>query len=81
MSMQPKEWWLWLGKTRPERAANGSYSLHCGRLLEIVERELRRGNQYDAIIMDPPSYLYGKKGGSGSPKPTYGVCCKSVASY
>ena len=30
--------------------------------LKFVERELRRGNQYDAIIMDPPSYGRGKKG-------------------
>ena len=28
----------------------------------FVERELRRGNTYDAIIMDPPSYGRGPKG-------------------
>lgn len=31
----------------------------CGK---FVERELRRGNRYDAIIMDPPSYGRGPKG-------------------
>ncbi len=29
---------------------------------KFVERELRRGNQYDAIIMDPPSYGRGPSG-------------------
>ena len=28
----------------------------------FVEREIRRGNKYDAIIMDPPSYGRGPKG-------------------
>lgn len=31
----------------------------CGK---FVEREIRRGNRYDAIIMDPPSYGRGPKG-------------------
>ena len=30
--------------------------------LKFVERELRRGNHYDGIIMDPPSYGRGPKG-------------------
>lgn len=30
--------------------------------VKFVERELRRGNSYDAIIMDPPSYGRGPKG-------------------
>ena len=30
--------------------------------LKFVEREQRRGNTYDAIIMDPPSYGRGPKG-------------------
>lgn len=30
--------------------------------MKFVERELRRGNTYDAIIMDPPSYGRGPKG-------------------
>ncbi len=29
---------------------------------KFVERELRRGNRYDAVIMDPPSYGRGPKG-------------------
>lgn len=30
--------------------------------VKFVEREIRRGNTYDAIIMDPPSYGRGTKG-------------------
>lgn len=30
--------------------------------VKFVEREIRRGNRYDGIIMDPPSYGRGKKG-------------------
>ena len=30
--------------------------------VKFVEREIRRGNTYDAIIMDPPSYGRGPKG-------------------
>lgn len=30
--------------------------------VKFVEREVRRGNHYDAIIMDPPSYGRGPKG-------------------
>ena len=30
--------------------------------VKFVEREIRRGNHYDAIIMDPPSYARGPKG-------------------
>lgn len=30
--------------------------------IKFVEREIRRGNQYDAVIMDPPSYGRGPKG-------------------
>jgi 23S rRNA (cytosine1962-C5)-methyltransferase len=28
----------------------------------FVERELRRGNRYDAVVLDPPSYGHGPKG-------------------
>lgn len=31
-------------------------------LLNLFGREIRRGNKYDAIIMDPPSYGRGKNG-------------------
>lgn len=30
--------------------------------VKFVEREIRRGNKYDAVIMDPPSYGRGPKG-------------------
>lgn len=30
--------------------------------VKFVEREIRRGNHYDGIIMDPPSYGRGPKG-------------------
>jgi 23S rRNA (cytosine1962-C5)-methyltransferase len=30
--------------------------------LKFVEREVRRGNQYDAVILDPPSYGHGPDG-------------------
>ena len=29
---------------------------------KFVERELKRGNRYDAVILDPPSYGHGPKG-------------------
>ena len=29
---------------------------------KFVKREIRRGNKYDAIVMDPPSYGRGKNG-------------------
>ena len=31
-------------------------------VIKFVNREIRRGNQYDAIIMDPPSYGRGANG-------------------
>ena len=31
-------------------------------VVKFVEREIRRGNHYDAIVMDPPSYGRGAKG-------------------
>ena len=31
-------------------------------VVKFVQREIRRGNQYDAIIMDPPSYGRGSNG-------------------
>ena len=31
-------------------------------VVKFVQREIRRGNKYDAIIMDPPSYGRGPKG-------------------
>ncbi|HIA18202.1 MAG TPA: SAM-dependent methyltransferase [Planctomycetaceae bacterium] len=34
----------------------------CEDCLKFVRRELSRGNQYDAVIMDPPSYGHGPEG-------------------
>ena len=34
----------------------------CEDCRKFVEREIRRGNKYDAVIMDPPSYGRGPKG-------------------
>ncbi len=31
-------------------------------VIKFVQREIRRGNKYDAIVMDPPSYGRGKNG-------------------
>lgn len=50
-----------------ENAAASGLSDHPIRWLvddcvKFVEREIRRGNHYDAIIMDPPSYGRGPKG-------------------
>lgn len=50
-----------------ENAASSALSDHPIRWLvddcvKFVEREIRRGNTYDAIIMDPPSYGRGPKG-------------------
>ena len=36
----------------------------CEDCLTFVQRELRRGNGYDAVIMDPPSYGHGPDGQS-----------------
>ena len=33
--------------------------------VKFVEREIRRGNHYDGIIMDPPSYGRGQREKSG----------------
>lgn len=50
-----------------ENAASSGLSGHPIRWLvddcvKFVEREIRRGNHYDGIIMDPPSYGRGPKG-------------------
>jgi len=34
----------------------------CDDVLKFLEREIKRGNKYDAIIMDPPKYGRGPKG-------------------
>ena len=35
---------------------------YCEELAKAITDEIRRGNHYDAIIMDPPSYGRGPKG-------------------
>lgn len=50
-----------------ENAVSSSIPDHLTRWLvddcqKFVEREIRRGNHYDGIIMDPPSYGRGPKG-------------------
>ena len=30
--------------------------------MKFCRRELKRGNRYDAVILDPPSYGHGPKG-------------------
>lgn len=44
------------------RLQNRSVRFIVDDVLKFVAREIRRGNQYDAIIMDPPSYGRGTKG-------------------
>lgn len=47
--------------------------------IKFVERELRRGNQYDVIIMDPPSYGRGPGGEIWKLETEiYGLCEKCV---
>lgn len=41
---------------------NNSIRFICDDCLKFVQREFRRGNKYDAIIMDPPSYGKGPNG-------------------
>ena len=43
---------------------NGIYNIRyiLDDCIKFVEREIRRGNKYDAIIMDPPSFGRGPKG-------------------
>ncbi len=41
---------------------NNSIRFICDDCLKFVQREYRRGNKYDAIIMDPPSYGKGPNG-------------------
>ena len=51
--------------------------------VKFVEREIRRGNHYDAIIMDPPSYGRGPKGEiwkiEDSIYPFIGLCAKLLS--
>ena len=44
--------------------------------VKFVEREIRRGNKYDGIIMDPPSYGRGPKGEIWKIEDSFAVFCK-----
>ena len=54
------------GWAKENGAASGLPHESCRWIVEdcrrFVEREIRRGNKYDAIILDPPSYGRGPKG-------------------
>ena len=51
--------------------------------LKFCQREVKRGNQYDAVILDPPSYGHGPKGEAWSIKrdllPLLELCGKLTA--
>lgn len=55
-----------VGWAKENAAASGLADAHVRWLVDdcvkFVEREIRRGNTYDAVIMDPPSYGRGPKG-------------------
>ena len=42
--------------------------------VKFVKRELRRGNRYDAVILDPPSYGHGATAKSGGWPATCPAC-------
>ena len=48
--------------------------------LKFVKRELRRGNRYDAVILDPPSYGHGPTARSGGWPGTCRGCWNCAAS-
>ncbi len=55
-----------LDRTRVNLRASNLAEAHVRLIHEdarkFVDREVRRGNQYDALILDPPSYGHGPKG-------------------
>ena len=44
--------------------------------LKFCQRELKRGNQYDAVILDPPTFGHGPK---GEPWQIKRACCRSCS--
>lgn len=52
----------WAKKAAASGLANAPIRYLVDDCVKFVEREIRRGNHYDAIIMDPPSYGRGPKG-------------------
>ena len=55
----PRAWSSAREKT-PASPASAGHPLHHRRLRQVRPREIRRGNRYDAIVMDPPSYGGGR---------------------
>ena len=59
----PRGWWPW---ARENAALSGLADRPIRWIVDdckkFVEREIRRGNRYDGIIMDPPSYGRGPGG-------------------
>jgi len=55
-----------VSRARTNAAASGLSEAPIRWIVEdavrFVEREVRRGNRYDAIVLDPPSYGHGPKG-------------------
>lgn len=55
-----------VAQAKTNMALNGLENAHCRYIVDdcekFVAREIRRGNRYDAIIMDPPSYGRGPGG-------------------
>ena len=49
---------------RASRLEDAPIRWMCDDVLRFVQREVRRGNQYDGIIVDPPAYGHGPKGES-----------------
>ena len=48
--------------------------------IKFAQREMRRGNKYDGIIMDPPSYGRGPKGETWKLEDSvYGLICDAVS--
>lgn len=39
-----------------------SMRIICDDVMKFLEREIKRGNKYDAVIMDPPKFGHGPKG-------------------
>ena len=62
MSTRPRRWWLGLVATPPCRTWPAPIRWIVEDAARFVEREVRRGNRYDAVILDPPSYGHGPKG-------------------
>jgi len=55
-----------VARARENAAASGGQAMRIRWIVEdatkFCQREVRRGNQYDAVILDPPSYGHGPKG-------------------